>query len=109
MPTVFPCFSRVLSAPAQMDRTERREVVRPLSPAEALYLFDPPDAGSAGSSLVSHRDPTHVPNNWDSDQSPGPVMEQNPGETDCPGLGHMSTSADWSALLEPCVLNMREG
>jgi len=33
-----------MSAPAQMYRTERKEVVRTTSPAEALFLSDPPDA-----------------------------------------------------------------
>lgn len=40
----FSCFSCVMSAPAQMDSTERKEVVRTTSPAEALFLSDPLDA-----------------------------------------------------------------
>lgn len=73
-----------------MAKTDRKKVVKPMSPAEALFLFDPPDI------VVSRQCPgsSHAPNNWDSDQSPEPVWNGIQGGTKHPDLGHMPTSED---------------
>ena len=75
-----------------MASTERKEVVSPVSPAEALLLSVPQMLWSAGSALVPHSDPACAPNNWDSDRSPEPVWDGMQGGTHHPELGHMPAS-----------------